>query len=456
MRVERDASGAIVLPELAPLAINAVPPETVAELRRALDDLIGEGSEERCPYGAEAHDEWRRYCTDAQIARFAKADGLNLKKAEARARATLRWRAEYGASRRVCVACRDRSPRSHYMQHVGFDRFGRAVVYSCYKWALNVNVPDNIEHMVMCLERVCAAMDSAYGPPEKRQERCVWIMDFWGFGMRNMNPAQGEGARVRRMRAPDTRAGACPRAGLRSCALTRSRTPPSLAGVKACKILAKYYCERLGLGVIVEAPKLFSGLWRVMEPMLDPVTKAKVAFAPGPDRKGQPGKKSARLLQTLQRFFDDEMCDWVMEEMRQNRYAPSLPPSLPSLPPSLHRASDARAARPCRRGKAQGQGRRRQVLAVGGRVGRGHPASVRVHARHRRAVAARHARLLFGVPAAQLEHAWDARAHARRAARRPGAAQLRARPEARGVRRRAVVLPPARGVARRGLLRRAR
>lgn len=45
------------------------------------------------------------------------------------------------------------------------------------------------------------------------------------------------------------------------------------------KIFQSYYPETLGHAIVWNAPTIFSGIWRIIKPMLDPVVKEKIAFA---------------------------------------------------------------------------------------------------------------------------------------------------------------------------------
>ena len=67
---------------------------------------------------------------------------------------TLAWRAANDVERASCSACIT-DPRSHYMHPVGFDRYGRPVLYSCLQLAANRSVEDNRRHMVATFEQVC-------------------------------------------------------------------------------------------------------------------------------------------------------------------------------------------------------------------------------------------------------------------------------------------------------------
>lgn len=44
------------------------------------------------------------------------------------------------------------------------------------------------------------------------------------------------------------------------------------------KCLEAYYPESLGIMYIHNAPWIFSGIWRILSPLLDPVVRSKIAF----------------------------------------------------------------------------------------------------------------------------------------------------------------------------------
>ena len=48
----------------------------------------------------------------------------------------------------------------------------------------------------------------------------------------------------------------------------------------AADISARHYPERLGLFLVVGAPRIFGGLWHMLQPLVDPVTRAKIKFLP--------------------------------------------------------------------------------------------------------------------------------------------------------------------------------
>ena len=72
-------------------------------------------------------------------------------------------------------------------------------------------------------------------------EQWVWLSDFHGFGFKD--------------------------------------TDPRLARI-FLEVSAKHYPERLGLFYCIDAPGMFSMLWKCLQGMVDPVTRAKIRMLP--------------------------------------------------------------------------------------------------------------------------------------------------------------------------------
>lgn len=63
------------------------------------------------------------------------------------------------------------------------------------------------------------------------------------------------------------------------------------------------WLEQLG------APRLFSGLYNVLTPVLDPTTKQKLLFV---------DRTEAAMRQAFASLFDDELSQWLMMEVTHN------------------------------------------------------------------------------------------------------------------------------------------
>jgi hypothetical protein len=68
-------------------------------------------------------------------------------------------------------------------------------------------------------------------------EQWVWVSDFHGFGFSDLNPQ---------------------------------------IATTFLELSARHYPERLGAFLVVGAPFIFSGLWSVVQPLVDPVTRKKI------------------------------------------------------------------------------------------------------------------------------------------------------------------------------------
>ena len=87
-----------------------------------------------------------------------------------------------------------------------------------------------------------------------------------------------------------------PALGTLDCTLRQLTTPtlfcPELKHFLCADISAKHYPERLGLFLVVGAPRIFSGLWHVLQPLVDPFTRQKIKFLPcvSPPQRGMTGQ----------------------------------------------------------------------------------------------------------------------------------------------------------------------
>lgn len=212
----------------------------------------------------------RAWCTYATAERFLRADKGDVRAAKKRLRTTMEWRVQAKPERSCCTKCFGKSLGSHYMQHVGFDKRGRALVYSDIGLAMDRRPASNVEHCVQVLELL-----EKFLPPYPN-DQYIWICDFHKFGVGNMNPS---------------------------------------VAYKCLSLFARSYPERLELMVFVEAPKIFNGLYKTLTAFIDSTTVQKLRFAKGPEGKGG----GVALEGVLRKHLNDETTDWLLTEMRMNR-----------------------------------------------------------------------------------------------------------------------------------------
>ena len=178
------------------------------------------------------------FMTDATLLRYLRARDSNLEAAETMLEATLKWRAQHfdsnDGSERCCRPC-ETDPRSHCFFQLFTDTVGRKVLYSCAARASNKVIDDNMMHMAWEIEHLFGGRNSDPG-------KITWIIDMNGFGMLDLHPGMG------------------------------SATFP---------MFANHFPERLSQIVLLDAPVIFSGLFKVIVPLLDPVTRNKIVFLKG-------------------------------------------------------------------------------------------------------------------------------------------------------------------------------
>lgn len=106
-------------------------------------------------------------------------------------------------------------------------------------------------------------------------EQWVWVSDFFGFSTGDMNPAMAK---------------------------------------QFVDLSAIHYPERLGAYVVIDAPFIFEGLWRLVKPWLDPVTVQKIVFVPY-----DVTKPDSKLVQRMHELFPQDVANWLIHEMAENR-----------------------------------------------------------------------------------------------------------------------------------------
>lgn len=156
------------------------------------------------------------------------------------------------------------------MNIVGYCKIQRPVFYSCLKLARSKDVEEGKNHLVMLFEQAIRMMPEGV-------EQWVWVSDFFGFGMADMNPAMAR---------------------------------------KFVDLTANHYPERLGAYLVIDAPTIFEGLWRLVKPWLDPVTVQKIVFIPYDLKKGP---QESKLVSKMNELFPQELADWLLHEMEENR-----------------------------------------------------------------------------------------------------------------------------------------
>ncbi len=213
------------------------------------------------------------------VERFLRAEDDNEHKAARRLVSMVAWMEEERPQELYCPACYEFGCRGgdqglelsstsagHYMHVCAYDKENRPTIYSCLELAVNKDIEDNRKHLISTFETAIEIM-----PPGVLKWN--WVLDMHGFRLVDSDPRL-------------------------------ARIFLSLAGER--------YPERLGQFWVVDAPKLFTGLWSIIEKFIDPKTKEKIRFV---------GTKNGdqELRDALATRFREEDVDWFCLEIAGNR-----------------------------------------------------------------------------------------------------------------------------------------
>ena len=189
----------------------------------------------------EATDNAGRHCPDEMLCRFVESHitvkgsevrDVNIKAASEAIAATVRWRAEFGASELRSCECCDKDPFAHCLFSIGTDRRGWEVAYSCAGRTTKKDPTTISRHLVAFLEETFARAER---PPT----HFGILLDLHGLGVGDLDPR---------------------------------------VAVRAITILLTHYPDRVGQVAIVDAPWFFSGIWSILCKAIDPLSQQKARF----------------------------------------------------------------------------------------------------------------------------------------------------------------------------------
>jgi hypothetical protein len=187
-------------------------------------------------------------------------------------RATIEWRRKKKllTERVICTICRDVHPRSHAYFFIGYDVYDRAVMYSCSARAIEQrDAESGMFHMVTEMEQM---LDDSKGVAQ-----IVWIVDFTGFSSTHADPRLGRAA---------------------------------------AHLFQQVYPERLGQLVLLGFPLVFSIFFKIIAPLLDPVTRNKIIIL--------------RSQEDRQRYYHEHWTQDMISWMQQIEYMPARPGLFPT------------------------------------------------------------------------------------------------------------------------------
>ncbi|RKP10641.1 CRAL-TRIO domain-containing protein [Thamnocephalis sphaerospora] len=222
-------------------------------VRQKLPSLIA-------PPGSPLHEEDVIFCTDCCLARYLRASQWDTDVATERLAKTLVWRHEH-RPHLLSPAYVESEAVTGKIIVDGFDLKGGPVIYITPRLENTKSSQRQIDHMIFFLERAVAVM-----PPGV--EKLTLIVDFAGSSVFN--------------------------------------SPAPWVAKSVVSILDQHYPERLNAAVLVGTPWYFNQLYKLVSPLIDPITKQKIHVvdlgrrkrrtntSSGPSGSGEGGQTSSK------------------------------------------------------------------------------------------------------------------------------------------------------------------
>lgn len=223
------------------------------ELRNALGGLSGRD---------------KLYCSDACLKRYLRARNGNMSKAKHMLKETLKWRKSYKPEdiqwEEIAAECETgKMYRSSFT-----DRLGRPVVIMIPRNQNTNSHEGQLKHLVYTMENATLHLPAD-------QEQFLWIIDFEGWSL--------------------------------------SKASPLKTVRETANILQNHYPERLAVGVMLNAPKIFEYTWKMWKPFIDPTTYKKARFVYTNDPS---------TLKMIEDLFDQDSVDFNFKgQYKHTEYA---------------------------------------------------------------------------------------------------------------------------------------
>lgn len=210
--------------------------------------------------------------------RYLIARSYDQKKAFAMLENTVKWWKETGSETWRCDACLE-NPNQHMGQFIGWDKEHRPVMFMSMRWGPERKNP--LRHMVCCFNHMIRMMPVGV-------EKWVCVTDFETYShMHDGKPSMGMGV---------------------------------------IRTIQDHFPERLGKMICINPPKLFSFLWKLFLPVVDPVTRTKVEFLYTDDKPA--------VCEEFQRLFPEHLSYYLSDSYDRSKY------NLPAKPLVWHPRSD--------------------------------------------------------------------------------------------------------------------
>jgi hypothetical protein len=209
----------------------------------------------------------RQFCDEACLLRYLRARDYKLKKSHTLLKGTLQWREQYKPDQIRASDLKFEASSGKTVRH-GFDKDGCPVIYITPARENSTDYAKNMKLLIHTFERAIESMPVGV-------EQMTWVLDFNGYTTKN--------------------------------------APPLSVCKDTISILSNHYPERLKAAIIVDPPKAFKLFYKIIRPVIPPVTKEKVFFAKGDEEKKQLMPKFFDMSQIEPRFGGTSSFNWVTE-----------------------------------------------------------------------------------------------------------------------------------------------
>lgn len=238
--------------------------ELSSEQLSALEELREEITGQEW-HDASYHDDWT-------LIRYLTARNFNVKKTISMLEKTANWHKETGSRTWRCGMCLE-NPNVHMMQFAGWDYQHRPVLYSSMRWSIDRSDPQrSLCHTVTAFNHAVSLMPEGV-------EQWVHMTDFETYShLKDSNPKMG------------------------STVITA---------------LQDHFPERLAMMVLIDAPSMFSVLWKLISPFIDARTKEKVRF--------MYTKSSPNIRDEFPKLFPDHLSAYLIAAYERNKKAEIAP-----------------------------------------------------------------------------------------------------------------------------------
>jgi hypothetical protein len=211
----------------------------------------------------ETVEENAAFLIDETYIRYLKARNWNVDKATAMLEATVKWRKEFEVDALTKGKwhenmCEENASGKLYVR--GLDKSGNVLVYMKPRNENSRDHDNNVRHLVYNLERALAYQKFHHG---------------------NAAIVKSETAAVEHTEASHKPNKICLVVDYEGFTLANS--PPFKTSRAVLSILQDHYPERLHRAYLIRTPWVFSTVWKLISPFVDPVSKAKIVFMKSSD-----------------------------------------------------------------------------------------------------------------------------------------------------------------------------